>query len=143
RIYRVPVDGGAPVRLVDSVSSNPIWSPNGAFILYSGTPRARSVVVRAVTPQGKPYSLPALTVDRLGDSYRVLQNGKQAVVKLGGFRRQNFWLFDLATGARRQLTSLAPGVLVHRFDVSPDGKRIVFELVRSHSDIALIELAGR
>jgi hypothetical protein len=39
-------------------------------------------------------------------------------VKLGGFRRQDFWLFD----------------------VSPDGKRVVFERVRENSDVVLIEL---
>jgi serine/threonine protein kinase/WD40 repeat protein len=143
RVFRVSSSGGAPVRLVDSVSSNPVWSPTGDFILYSGTPRARSVPLKAVTPQGKPYPVPPLVVDRLGDSYRFLPSGKQVVVKLGGFRRQNFWLFDLVTGERRQLTNLPPGDLVHRFDTSPDGKRIMFELVRAHSDIALIELAGR
>jgi Tol biopolymer transport system component len=142
RVYRVPSSGGTPVRLVDSVSSNPVWSPKGDFILYSGTPRGRSVPVRAVTPDGKPHPLSPLTVDRLGDSYRFLPDG-HVVVKLGGFRRQNFWLVDLATGARRQLTNIPSGALVPRFDTSPDGKRIVFELLRAHSDIALIELAAK
>ncbi len=36
RLFKIPIDGGPPVRLVDSVSSNPVWSPNGKFILYSG-----------------------------------------------------------------------------------------------------------
>jgi hypothetical protein len=62
------------------------------------------------------------------------------VVKLGGFRRQDFWLFDLATGARRQITKLRPGESLVRFDVSPDGKRILFERVRENSDVVLIEL---
>jgi hypothetical protein len=62
------------------------------------------------------------------------------VVKLGGFRRQDFWVFDLATGARRQLTRLRPGESIVRFDVSPDGKRILFERVRENSDVVLIEL---
>jgi dipeptidyl aminopeptidase/acylaminoacyl peptidase len=143
RIFRVPATGGTPVRLVDSVSSHPVWSPDGKFILYSGTPRGRSVPVKAVTPEGKPHPLPTLVVDRLGDSYRILRGGREAVVKLGGFRRQNFWLVDLATGKRRRLTNLPPGALVHRFDTSPNGKRIVFELARWHSDVALIELSGR
>ncbi len=140
RVFKIPAAGGAPVRLVDSVSSNPVWSPDGKFILYSGTPRARSVPLEAVTPDGAPHPLPPLSVDRVGDSYRFLPNGKELVVKLGGFRRQDFWLLDLATGKRRQLTALRPGESLQRFDVSPDGKRIVFERVRENSDIVLIEV---
>jgi Tol biopolymer transport system component len=142
RIFKIPIHGGPPVRLVDSVSSNPVWSPDGTFILYSGTPRARNVQVKAVTPEGRPYPLPALSVDRVGDSYRFLPGGKQLVVKQGGFRRQDFWLFEIATGQQRRLTSLRPGESLHRFDVSPDGKRIVFERVRENSDVVLIELRG-
>jgi serine/threonine protein kinase/WD40 repeat protein len=140
RVFKIPVAGGSPVRLVDSVSSNPVWSPDGKFILYSGTPRARSVPLKAVTPDGQPYAVPALSVDRVGDSYRFLPDGKTLVVKLGGFRRQDFWLFDVATGRRRQLTALRPGESLQRFDVSPDGKRILFERARENSDIVLIEL---
>jgi hypothetical protein len=47
------------------------------------------------------------------------------------------------TGPRRQLTRLRPGQSVNRFDVSPDGTRILFERVRENSDIALIELPAR
>jgi len=143
RVFKVPAAGGTPVRLVDSVSSNPVWSPDGSFILYSGTSRARSVPLKAVTPDRQPYPLPSLLVDRVGDSYRFLPGGKQLVVKLGGFRRQDFWLFDLGTGQVRQLTRLRPGESLHRFDVSPDGKRVLFERVRENSDIVLIELARR
>jgi len=139
-VYKVPVDGGAPVRLVDSVSSNPVWSPTGNLILYSGASRARIAPVKAVTPEGRPYPIPAISVDRVGDSYRFLPGGNALVVKLGGFRRQDFWSMDVASGQRRRLTALKPGESIQRFDVSPDGKRIVFERVRENSDIALIVL---
>jgi Tol biopolymer transport system component len=143
RVFKIPVDSGRPVRLVDSVSSNPVWSPDGRIILYSGTPRARSVPVHAVTPEGQPVALPAVEVDRLGDSYRFLHDGTHVVVKLGGFRRQDFWLVDVRTGKRRQITKLRPGDALHRFDVSPDGHRLVFERVRENSDVVLIELPPR
>jgi Tol biopolymer transport system component len=143
RVFTIPADGGTPVRLVDSVSSNPVWSPDGKFILYSGTPRARSAPLKAVTPDRQAFSLPPLLVDRVGDSYRFLPDGKRLVVKLGGFRRQDFWLFDLTTGQRRQLTRLRPGDALQRFDVSPDGKRVLFERVRENSDVVLIELPRR
>ncbi len=143
RLFKVPLDGGAPVRLVDSASSSPTWSPDGRFILYSGAPRARSAPLRAVTPDGAPHPLPPLAVDRVGDSYRFLPDGRRVVVKLGGFRRQDFWLYDLASGERRRLTRLRPGESLRRFDVSPDGRRLVFERVRENSDVVLIELPGR
>ena len=143
RVYKIPAGGGAPVRLVDSVSSNPVWSPDGKFIAYSGTPRARSVPIKAVTPDGRPYPFPTVSVDRVGDSYQFIPNTSRLVVKLGGFRRQNFWLLDIASGDRRPLTALRPGESVHRFAVSPDGKRIVFERVRENSDVVLIELPRR
>jgi Tol biopolymer transport system component len=139
-VFKVPVNGGEPVRLVDSVSANPVWSPNGKLILYSGASRARIVPLKAVAPDGKPYPIPEISVDRVGDSYRFMPGGDELVVKLGGFRRQDFWSVDLASGRRRQLTALKPGESLQRFDVSPDGKRILFERVRENSDIALIVL---
>ena len=54
-VFKIPAQGGQAVRLVDSMSFDPVWSPDGKFILYSGTPRGRSVPVRAVQPDGKPY----------------------------------------------------------------------------------------
>lgn len=145
RVFKIHLEDEKSQRLVDSVSSNPVWSPDGRFILYSGTPRGRSVPLNAVTPEGKPFVLPfsSLLVDRLGDSYRFAPGGRSVVVKLGGFRRQDFWLIDVATGKRRQLTRLPPGQSLLRFDISPDGERIVFERVRENSDVALIEVPGR
>jgi Tol biopolymer transport system component/tRNA A-37 threonylcarbamoyl transferase component Bud32 len=140
RLFKVPVDGGSVVQLVDSVSTNPVWSPDGRFILYSSAPRARTVLLKAVTPDGRPFPVPSLTVDRLGDSYRFLPDGSRLVVKLGGFRRQDFWLLNLATGARRQLTRLKPGESLLRFDVSRDGRHLFFERVRENSDVVLIEV---
>ncbi|MFL5554295.1 MAG: protein kinase domain-containing protein [Gemmatimonadaceae bacterium] len=143
RVFKIPVGAGEPVRVVDSVSFNPVWSPDGKYILYSGTPRARSAPLKAVTVDGKPYAVPTLLVDRAGDSYRFLPSGKEVVVKLGGFRHQDFWLFNIVTGDRRRLTALRPGESLQRFDVSPDGTRIIFERVRENSDVALIELPAQ
>jgi WD40 repeat protein len=35
RLFKIPVDGGPPVRLLDTLSYNPAWSPDGRFIVYS------------------------------------------------------------------------------------------------------------
>jgi len=141
-VFKIPADGRPPVRLVESMSFDPVWSPDGNFILYSGTPRGRSVPIQSIRPDGTVYPLPfgTLQVDRLADSYRFLPSENGVVVKLGGFRHQDFWLFDLRSGARRQLTRLKAGESVSRFDISRDGKRILFERAEENSDVALIEV---
>ncbi len=143
QLFKVPIDGGPPVRLVETFASNPLWSPDGAFILYSGAQIGRTVPVKAVTPDGRPYPLPELWVYRIGENYRFLPGGKALVLMQGGFRRQNFWLFDLTTGRQRQLTNLQPGSSLRSFDVSPDGKSILFDRVLENSDIVLIEVPGQ
>lgn len=58
-------------------------------------------------------------------------------------RLQDFHLLDLETGQLRQLTSLRQGYLVTSFDVSRDGKQMLFDRVRENSDIVLIDHAQR
>jgi WD40 repeat protein len=140
QLYKVPIDGGPPVRLVNGVASNPVWSPDGSFILYSGPQIGRTVPVKAVTPDGKDYPIPELWVYRISENYRFLPGGKELLLMQGGFRRQNFWLFDLRTGRQRQLTNLKPGSSLRSFDVSPDGTSVLFDRVQENSDIVLIEL---
>ena len=53
---------------------------------------------------------------------------------------QDFWLLDLKTGKSRPLTRLANSGNMRTFDVTPDGKQIVFDRLRDNSDIVLIDL---
>jgi Tol biopolymer transport system component len=84
-----------------------------------------------------------LWVLRGGDRYRFLPGGRQVVALLGDYLRQNFWIVDLDTGRRRQLTNLKPGYSIRSFDVAPDGRQILFDRVRQNSDIVLIDLARK
>ena len=55
--------------------------------------------------------------------------------------QQNFWRLDLADGRLRPLTNLSRQFVMRSFDVSPDGKQILFDRFRANSDLALIDLA--
>ena len=57
--------------------------------------------------------------------------------------KQNFWLINLETGGRRQLTDLRPEFEMRSFDISRDGKQILMDRVRQNSDVVLIDLPPR
>jgi hypothetical protein len=59
----------------------------------------------------------------------------------GPFPAQDFWLLDLATKKSRQVTRLHHSAATQSFDVTADGRHIVFDRVRENSDVVLIELA--
>jgi Tol biopolymer transport system component len=145
-LFKVPADGGAPVRLVagsDSVTSNPVWSPDGRFILYSEGQGSATVRLKGITPDGHPFPLPEIWVGNTGDRYRFLPDGKSLVISKGVLWLQNFSLLNLATGELRELTHLSRQFITRSFDVSPDGKQILFDRYRQNSDIVLIDLPQR
>jgi hypothetical protein len=57
--------------------------------------------------------------------------GKTLITLQGTAPNQNFFRLDLETGEQRQLTSFDPksGSMIQSFDISPDGKRIVFRSI--------------
>ncbi len=145
RVFKVPVDGQAPVRLVDSLSLNPAWSPDGRFIVYAGPDQGGQFPLKAVTPDKQPYPLPELFLRRGAERFCFLPKSHTLVTLQGEFwnRQQDFWLIDLDTHRQRQLTRLRPGSLIAGFDVSPDGRQIIFDRARDNADIVLIDLPPR
>src|SRR5262245_20009454 len=143
RLFNVPVDGRSPARLIEEYSVDPIWSPDGKMILYSGPDIGTTFPVKAANADGSAYALPDLTLTR-GARHLTFLGGRRSIVALRGeIRYKNLWLIDLETGAERQLTNFPSDFHVRDFDISADGREIVLEQIQDHSDIVLIEVPQR
>jgi hypothetical protein len=73
----------------------------------------------------------------------LVPNGLALVCAQGPFPAPDFWLLDLATKTSRQLSPFNNSAATRSFDVTADGKQIVFGRVRENSDIVVIDLARR
>jgi len=94
--------------------------------------------LRAVRPDGTPVQIPEVFV-RLGGAHRFLRNG-MGLVYLPNIESKDFWLVDLATNTLRQITHLSDRGFLNTFDITPDGKYLVFDRSRQNSDVFLIDL---
>jgi len=136
-LFMIPADGGNPIRLVAGVAANPVWSPDGTVIVYSGSFAAGQVSLFGVRPDRTPVELPPVRVRPGG--YRFLRDGT-GLVYLPRPESVDFWLLDLVTTRSRQLTRFGNHGRLRTFDITPDGKHLVFDRSRENSDIVLIDL---
>jgi Tol biopolymer transport system component len=139
RLYIVPLDGTAPVRITDAHAQDPSWSPDGRFIVYSDAEVGPSFAVKAVTADGRPWPLPPLTLSRGARRLCVLEGGRALVALRGEIGRGDLVQIDLVSGTERRLTGFGNDFVVRDFDVSPDGREVVFDRRSDDTDLVLID----
>jgi Tol biopolymer transport system component/DNA-binding winged helix-turn-helix (wHTH) protein len=142
RLFKIAVaENAPPIPLGDEYALDPTWSPTGEFIVYTGRDVGTTFEIRAVNADGTPYALPTLFLNRGSRRLDFLGTDENALVVLkGALSHKEFWVIDLRSGAERPLVTLGPGPLIGDFDVSADGRTLVFDRAREESDIVLIEL---
>jgi Tol biopolymer transport system component len=138
-LTRVSLDGAAPIALTSEYSIDPAWSPNGRFLVYTGSDVGTTFPLRAATADGHPYPLPGIMLTRGARRVTFLPNSQSLVILTGGIGHKNVGLLDLETGEQRTLAELPADFNIRDFDVSPDGSELVFERVEVNSRVALIE----
>src|SRR5205814_507489 len=57
-LFKIPIDGSAPVPLVSGAVVSPVVSPNGTLIVYGGPVVGGQVPLLGVRPDGSPVELP-------------------------------------------------------------------------------------
>ena len=141
-LFKVDIENGSIKRIAEGAAFNPAWSPTEDLIIYSGPQDGPFMPLLAVTSDGMKRKLPEeIGLLRYGERYRFLSDGsvilmKKEVNKLAG----DFWMLDLESGKPRRLTQLEGNDEMRDFDITPDGKHIVFDRLSKNSDIVLIEI---
>jgi Tol biopolymer transport system component len=94
-----------------------------------------------IRPDGTHVDAPGIQVRVNTEHYRFVPGRPELVYlpTISWGAPENFWMLDLATKKTRQLANL-DSRLTRTFDITPDGKQIVFDRLRENSDIVLIDL---
>ena len=139
-LFKIPLDGSEPTRLLDGPWVNPIWSPKDDVIVYAGRSVIGQVQLRAVRPDGRSVTMPSAMVRPGG--YRFLPDGT-GLILLREIHAQEFWRLDLRSGKSELVAQLKNRGGLRTFDVTRDGRSIVFDRSRQNSNVVLIELPQR
>jgi Tol biopolymer transport system component len=139
RLTRIFLNGDAPLPLVSEYSIDPVWSPDGRFLVYSGADVGTTFPLRAAAADGRPYPLPSVILTRGARRVAFFRDSQSLLVLSGEIGHKNFSLLDLRTGAQRVLAELPADFVIGDFDISATGSEIVFDRVQVNSDLALIE----
>ncbi len=121
-------------------ASNPVWSPNGSAIVYTGPVVGVTGQLLMIRPDGTRVDSPSIQVRVGGERYRFVPGREELVYMLGSqVTPETFWLLDLATRRTRELSKFDTRDS-RTFDITPDGKQIVFDRLRDNADLVLIDL---
>jgi Tol biopolymer transport system component len=137
-LFKIPVESGAPVRLTKGVALNPVWSPDGSLIVYTGAAVGVTGPLLMVHPDGSPREAPPIQLQVGGTRYRFVP-GRQELVYVRSFPWYDFWLLNLSTMKTRRLSTF-DNHATRTFDITPDGKQIVYDRLLENSDVVLIDL---
>jgi WD40 repeat protein len=89
-VFKIPTSGGgAPVRLAAGAVTNPVWSPDGALIVYEGPSVSGESPLLALRPDGTRVELPEILVRVQGERARFLPDGRGLIYMLGSFHDES------------------------------------------------------
>jgi eukaryotic-like serine/threonine-protein kinase len=143
-VWKVPMEGGNPVRLSDVEADHPIISPDGKAIAYSyedpsaNPPRGVAIMAFEGGPPTKHFDIFSSTGTWLmGTWFRWGTDGRSLLYTKNEGGVDNIWSQPIAGGTPKQITHFNSELISH-FDLSRDGKRLVMSRGTEKQDVVLI-----
>ena len=134
-IWKVPIDGGDPVRLLEGNADVPVVSPDGKTIAYVDSPEGHAprvtIMPFAGGPAIKTFDLPR------ANTLRWTSDGREILFSQSEGGIANIWRQALSGGKPIQVTRFNSDQ-IWDFDLSRDGSQIVLTHARIDSDVMLI-----
>lgn len=137
-VWKVPIDGGTPEKLSEKNARMPVVSPDGAFIAcrYIFPDRKREIAILPFSGgdpvRRVPIPMPEWQSVQWWDEGRALTY----VEKRDG--RSNIWSYDLASGAKKQLTHFEDEQ-IFAYGWSPDQRFLASERGTEIRGVMIIE----
>ena len=98
-----------------------------------------SLLRLGVRPDATAVPLPPIFVQAPFARHRFVPGGKRLLYVQSQNGYDDFWMLDLLTRETRQVAHVTGQASIWGFDITPDGKRIVFDRHHENSNIVLIE----
>jgi Tol biopolymer transport system component len=141
-VWKISIEGGEPTQLTNKYSAEPKTSPDGRVIAcwYRGDDvKLRSRIAIIPAAGGAPIKVferpPNVYLNR---SMRWTPDGQAIIFTAGAGTTSNIWRQPIDGGPPVQLTNINRPDLIFSFDLSRDGRQIVYSMGRQPSDAVLI-----
>jgi DNA-binding winged helix-turn-helix (wHTH) protein/Tol biopolymer transport system component len=138
-LWRLPPDGGAPVRLAEGVAIRPAVSPDGRLVAYYWLTAERWTPAVVPMNGGQPLQIFPLSSTHCGRTVRWSRDSKAlAYIDCDG-GVGNIWLHQLDGSSPRRLTDFRSGHIT-TFDWTRDGSRLAWITRNQVSDVVLSDV---
>jgi Tol biopolymer transport system component len=137
-VFRLPVDGGEPVRLTEGfLADNPKVSPDGKTIaaFYREHGGAPLKIILLPVEGGKPSKI--LDVPQTVTNFKWIPDGRSLAYGATEKGVSNIWALQIDGGKARKITDFTSGQL-YWFDLDKDGKPTLFSRGETRKDVVLI-----
>jgi Tol biopolymer transport system component len=125
RLFRAASAGGTPEKVTDEVAFLPAFSWDGRRIAYYFFDRAGQRFRIAIAPADGGPPLTTLEADPPANGSGIVFGRDGLYLNTMPGDRANVWRVPLDGGAPQRVTDFQDG-LVYAFDVSPDGRTLVY-----------------